>query len=196
MPYHFIAWYEALRPWGVRVSCFEVYAQEGERWQETLKGLLKRSRIKPTRKVLNAIFSARKKIFKHYFKRFIFQGADALLADLKKQGFLLGLVTGTPMVEVEKIMPAKLLGLFAIVVTGNQVKKGKPHPDPYLKAAGSLGLCPGDCLVIENAPLGVTSAKKAGMSCIAVSTSLPKGYLTAADSVVENLSQIPGLIPR
>ena len=40
MPYHFIAWYEALRPWGVRVSCFEVYAQEGERWETTLKGLL------------------------------------------------------------------------------------------------------------------------------------------------------------
>ncbi|HNW39027.1 MAG TPA: HAD family phosphatase [Candidatus Omnitrophota bacterium] len=195
MPYHFIAWYEALRPWGIRVSCFEVYAQEGERWEITLKGLLKRARIKPTPKVLNAIFSLRQKIFKRYFKRFIFQGAYELLADLKKRGFLLGLVTGSPQDEIKKILPAKLLSLFSAVVAGNQVKNGKPHPEPYLRAAGLLGLAPGACLVIENAPFGITSAKQAGMLCVAVSTSLPKEYLTAADLVVENLNQITELIP-
>ncbi len=195
MPYHFIAWYEALRPWGVRISCFEVYAQEGERWQETLKGLLKRNRIKPERKVLEAIFAARQKIFKRYFKRFIFRGAYELLRDLKKQGFLLGLVTGSPMEEVRKILPAGVLKLFAATVAGNQVKKGKPHPEPYLKAAAGLGLAPRDCLVIENAPFGITSARQAGMPCIAVSTSLPKEYLAGADFTIENLGQIQGLIP-
>ncbi len=195
MPYHFIAWYEALRPWGVRISCFEVYAQEGERWQETLKGLLKRNRIKPERKVLEAIFAARQKIFKRYFKRFIFRGAYELLRDLKKQGFLLGLVTGSPMEEVRKILPAGVLKLFAATVAGNQVKKGKPHPEPYLKAAAGLGLAPRDCLVIENAPFGITPARQAGMPCIAVSTSLPKEYLAGADFTIENLGQIQGLIP-
>jgi beta-phosphoglucomutase len=196
MPYHFIAWYEALRPWGVRVSCFEVYAQEGERWETTLKGLLKRNKIKPTRKVLNAIFTLRQKIFRNYFKRFIFSGAYELLSGLKKQGFGLGLVSGSPLDEIKKIMPVKMLKLFTSVVAGNQVKNGKPHPEPYLKAARLLGLAPADCLVIENAPFGITSAKQAGMPCIAVSTSLPKEYLTAADRVVENLSQIIRLIPR
>jgi beta-phosphoglucomutase len=196
MPYHFIAWYEALRPWGIRVSCFEVYAQEGERWESTLKGMLKRARIKPTAKVLHAIFSLRQKIFKRYFKRFIFQGAYELLAGLKKQGFLLGLVSGSPSDEINKILPAKLRKLFTSIVAGNQVKNGKPHPEPYLKAAKLLKVLPGACLVIENAPFGITSAKQAGMPCIAVSTSLPKEYLTAADLVVESLNQIIGLIPH
>ncbi|MDD5130184.1 MAG: HAD family phosphatase [Candidatus Omnitrophica bacterium] len=195
MPYHFIAWYEALRPWGIRVSCFEVYAQEGERWETTLKGLLKRNKIKPTRKVLNTIFALRQKIFKRYFKRFIFYGAYELLADLKKQGFFLGLVTGTPLDGIKKIMPVKMLKLFSAIVAGNQVKNGKPHPEPYLKAASILKVTPAACLVIENAPFGITSAKQAGMTCIAVSTSLPKEYLAAADLVVENLSQILQLIP-
>jgi len=195
MPYHFIAWYEALRPWGVRVSCFEVYAQEGERWETTLKGLLKREKIKPTRKVLKAIFTLRQKIFKRYFKRYIFHGAYELLVDLRKQGFILGLVTGSPLNEIKRILPVKLLRLFTAIVAGNQVKNGKPHPEPYLRAAGLLKLKPETCLVIENAPFGIISAKRAGMPCIAVSTSLPKEYLTDADIVVTQLNQVSSYIP-
>ncbi|MDD5409456.1 MAG: HAD family phosphatase [Candidatus Omnitrophica bacterium] len=195
MPYHFIAWYEALRPWGVRVSCFEVYAQEGERWETTLKGLLKREKIKPTRKVLSAIFRLRQKVFKRYFKRHIFHGAYELLAELKKQGFMLGLVTGSPLNEVKRILPVKLRSLFTAVVAGNQVKNGKPHPEPYLRAAKLLGLEPQACLVIENAPLGIISARRAGMPCIAISTSLPKEYLSNANIVVNRLDQISGYIP-
>ncbi|MBU0548071.1 MAG: HAD family phosphatase [Candidatus Omnitrophica bacterium] len=195
MPYHFIAWYEALRPWGVRVSCFEVYAQEGERWETTLKGLLKREKIKPTQKVLSAIFSLRQKIFKRYFKRFIFHGVYELLVDLRKQGFMLGLVTGSPLDEIKRILPVKLRRLFTVIVAGNQVKHGKPHPESYLRAARLLGLGPKTCLVIENAPFGITSAKQAGMPCIAISTSLPKEYLTAADIVISQLNQVSSHIP-
>ena len=195
MPYHFIAWYEALRPWGVRVSCFEVYAQEGERWETTLKGLLKREKIKPTQKILSAIFSLRQKIFKRYFKRYIFHGAYELLVDLRRQGFILGLVTGSPLNEIRRILPVKLLKLFTAVVAGNQVKNGKPHPEPYLRAARLLQFSPKECLVIENAPFGIISAKRAGMACIAVSTSLPKEYLSDADIVVSQLNQISSFIP-
>ena len=194
MPYHFIAWYEALRPWGVRVSCFEVYAQEGERWETTLKGLLKREKIKPTQKILSAIFNLRQKIFKRYFKRYIFHGAYELLVDLRRQGFILGLVTGSPLNEIRRILPVKLLKLFTAVVAGNQVKNGKPHPEPYLRAARLLQLNPKECLVVENAPFGIISAKRAGMACIAVSTSLPKEYLSGADIVVSQLNQISSFI--
>ncbi|MCK9572474.1 MAG: HAD family phosphatase [Candidatus Omnitrophica bacterium] len=195
MPYHFIAWYEALRPFGVRVSCFEVYAQEGERWEKTLRGLLKRGRIRPTRKILNRIFALRQKIFRKNFKRFIFQGADQLLEQIKRRNILLGLVTGSPLNEVENILPKRIKGYFQVIVAGNQVKKGKPHPEPYLKAAQALNLNPQECVVIENAPFGITSAKKAGMFCIAVSTSLPKAYLGRADVVVSALEEIGQLIP-
>jgi len=195
MAYHFIAWYEALRPWGVRVSCFDVFTKEGERWETTLKALLRREKIKPTKKILKLIFSQRRKIFKSYFKRHIFHGAYELLIALKKKGFTLGLVTGSPVNEIKRILPVNLRNLFNVVVAGNQVKNGKPDPEPYLKAAKILSLKPESCLVIENAPLGIISAKKAGMPCIAIATSLPKEYLAKADIVVDHLNQISAYIP-
>ena len=68
MPYHFLAWYEALRPYGVRVSCFDVYSKEGEKWSKTLKDLLIQAGKKPTAKLLAEIFSRRQKIFRKLLK--------------------------------------------------------------------------------------------------------------------------------
>jgi beta-phosphoglucomutase len=195
MPYHFIAWYEALRPYGVRVSCFDVYAKEGERWERTLVDLLSRKGINPTARLLKEIFRKRQLIFKHYFKRFIFQGAEELLRSVKRGGFTLGLVTGTPINEIRRILPRSIRSLFDCVISGDQVKKGKPHPEPYLTAAKRLQVKPKECLVIENAPFGIISAQKAGMFCIAVTTSLPKEYLNA-DLVVDSLSEVQSLVER
>lgn len=194
MPYHFLAWYEALRPYSVRVSCFDVYSREGEKWEKTLRDLFMQSGKKPVPKLLKEIFDRRQKIFKRLFQRFIFSGAGELLSFLRKQGYLLGLVTGSPLREVDTILPAKIISQFKIIVAGDQVKKGKPDPEPYLRAANLFGFKPLLCLVVENAPLGIESAKKAGMPCIAITSSLPKEYLKKADFIIDKLQDIPGLI--
>lgn len=196
MPYHFIAWYEALRPWGVRVSSFEVYSKEGERWDKTLRNLLSRTKIKPTKAVLGKIFLSRKRIFRKYFKRFIFKGAEELIQSLDKKGYLLGLVTGTPDKEIKRILPRDIRKLFDCVIAGNEVKNGKPHPEPYLRAASALGVKPCQCVVIENAPFGIESAKRAGMVCIGITTSLPQEYLKGADILVNSLEEISGIFNR
>ncbi len=196
MPYHFLAWYEALRPWGVRVGCLDVYLKEGERWDKTLVSLLKEARIRPSKALLGRIFLARQKIFKKYFKRFIFKGAEGFLQCLKRKGYLLGLVTGTPEKEIHKILPHGIENLFDIVIPGNVVKHGKPHPEPYLKACSGLHLKPWECAVIENAPLGIKSAKAAGMFCIALTTSLPAPYLKGADRVADSLEEVTGIIEK
>ena len=196
MPYHFLAWYEALRPYGVRVSCFDVYSKEGEKWSKTLKDLFTQSGIKPTPRLLNEVFCKRQKVFKRLFKRYIFSGAAELLSFLSKQGYRLGLVTGTPKNEVNTILPRNIISKLEIIVAGDQIKRGKPSPDPYLKAACLFGLKPRECLVVENAPLGIRSAKKAGMFCVAVTTSLPKEYLKEADLIIDKLGDIPNLLSR
>lgn len=196
MPYHFLAWYEALRPFGIRVSCFEVYSREGERWDKTLKDLIKQAKIKFEHKNLKKIFLNRQKIFKKYFKRRIFGGAQDLLICFKNNGYKIGLVTGTPMLEVKKILPLKIRKLFNCIITGDAVKNGKPHPQPYLKAAKLLKVKPSECVVIENAPLGIESAKRARMFCIALTTSLPKEFLKKADLAVNSLEEIPRLIDK
>jgi len=194
MPYHFISWHEALKSFGVSVSCLDVYLKEGEKWQNSVVSFLRKENIKPTKRNLKKIFSIHEKVFKKLFRRAIFKGAPELLKELKKKGFKLGLVTGTNSTRVKKIISAELAGIFDTIVTGDEVEKSKPHPEPYLKAAKQLGILPRNCVVIENAPYGVESAKKAGMFCIAVATSLPKEYLKRADLVIDKLQQISSVI--
>ena len=196
MPYHYLAWYEALRPLGVRVSCFDVYEREGERWDKSLRDFLSYGRIKPTGSVMKKVFLARQKVFHKYFKRTIFDGAAQFLGCLKSKGYILGLVTGTPIKEVERILPAAIKNKFEAIVTGDRVKHGKPHPEPFLKAAKELGLKPAECMVLENAPLGIRSAKAAGMYCIGITTSLPAAYLKKADAVVDTLESAIRLINK
>lgn len=196
MPYHFIAWYEALRPWGIRVNCFDVYIKEGEKWERSVRDFLKRGGQKPDPAKLRAIFKVRKEVFAKYFRRFLFRGAPEFIRCLKDKGYVLALVTGTNTREIQRILPKNLLACFSVVVAGDKVKKGKPHPEPYLTAARRLGVKPSECVVIENAPNGITSAKRAGMWCVAITTSLPKEYLNQADMVVNELSDIANIIDK
>lgn len=194
MPYHFISWYEALRPFGVRVSCIDVYAREGAKWDKALKFFLSKSDIIPSKEILEKIYSDHKKIFKKVFKRYFIQDSFELIKKIKQKGFKLALVTGTNAKRVKKILPKNIYSVFDKIITGDDVKMGKPHPEPYLKAAKALKTKPKECVVIENAPYGIESAKKAGMFCVAVTTSLPKEYLAAADLVIDKLQQVSSLI--
>lgn len=194
MPYHFIAWYEALLPYGVRVGAFDVYLHEGEIWDRTLEVFFKGTGVRMTPKLSREIYLRRQKVFKRIYKRNIFQGAKELIAHLRKEGYLLGLVTGTPTNEIRKILPAGIRTLFHCIVAGDQVTHGKPHPEPYLTAARKLGVTPKECVVIENGPNGILSAKKAGMFCIGVTTSLPREYISKSDIVVKTLRDVDRLL--
>ena len=193
MPYHFISWFEAMRPYGVRVGCFDVYCREGERWDKSVRDFLARKNIKPSRELLDKIFSLRRRIFKKRSTgiRF-FNNAIEILRELKKRGYKLALVSGTPSGEIKRMLPAGIHSLFDVIVTGDKVKHGKPHPEPYETALRHLDLPAGECLVVENAPLGITSAAGAGLFCVAVSTSLPAEYLRKADIIIGDIS---GVLP-
>jgi len=77
-----------------------------------------------------------------------------------------------------------------VLVTADDVEHGKPHPEPYLKGADRLGFKPEDCLVIEDAPAGIRSARAAGMKVIGLASTYPASKLGEADAVVAGLAQI------
>lgn len=77
----------------------------------------------------------------------------------------------------------------AVVVTADDVELGKPDPAPYLLAAGRLGVDPERCLVVEDAPAGLTAARAAGCATLAVRTTFAAGELRA-DAVVPDLSAV------
>jgi HAD superfamily hydrolase (TIGR01509 family) len=80
--------------------------------------------------------------------------------------------------------------LFDLILSGDQVARGKPAPDIYLTAARELGVSQENCLVIEDAPHGVAAAKAAGMCCLALSTSASEPELAAADRVVRGFEEV------
>jgi len=75
----------------------------------------------------------------------------------------------------------------AVVVTAGDVAVGKPDPAAYVEAARRLGVAPGECLVIEDAPAGVQAGKAAGMSVLALTTTHAEEALAAADHFALNL---------
>ena len=87
-------------------------------------------------------------------------------------------------------MPKDLLCIFSATITGDEVKKGKPNPEPFLKAIELLKIPVKDIAVIENAPCGIQAAKRAGLFCIALETSLPKRYLKGADIIFRSFAQL------
>ncbi len=95
-------------------------------------------------------------------------GARELLAALRAEGVPCGLVTMSYERFVAPILAHLPAGSFQAVVTGDQVARGKPHPEPYLTAARLLGHDPADCLAIEDSETGTRSAVAAGCTVLAV----------------------------
>ncbi len=75
---------------------------------------------------------------------------------------------------------------FKVVLNSVHIKKGKPDPEIYLKTAAQLNVPPAQCLVFEDATVGIEAAKQAGMKVIAITTTQTKEELAGADLIVEN----------
>jgi spore germination protein YaaH len=95
-------------------------------------------------------------------------GARELLASLAKAGVPTALVTMSWRRFAEAVVDALPPNSFTVVITGDEVTQGKPHPEPYLAAAAALGVHPHDCVAIEDSPTGVRSAVAAGCRTYAV----------------------------
>jgi HAD superfamily hydrolase (TIGR01509 family) len=100
-------------------------------------------------------------------------GAVELLAELQAQDVPCALVTMSYKRFVAPILDQLPAGTFNEVVTGDAVTFGKPHPEPYLKAATLLGVAPEECLAIEDSNTGARSAVAAGCTVLVVPNHVP-----------------------
>ncbi len=100
-------------------------------------------------------------------------GALELIEDLRAHDIPLALVTMSYLRFVEPVLAALPPGTFAEVVTGDAVSRGKPDPEPYLKATRGLGVHPTSCLAIEDSHTGASSAESAGCTVLVVPHHVP-----------------------
>jgi HAD superfamily hydrolase (TIGR01509 family) len=194
MPYHFDAWLETFAKVGIKINCYDIYKREGQDGLTSVKEIAKEHKMKFSLREAKQILGQKEELFKRLVKIKFVKGSRPFVGCLKKRKFLLGLVTGTSRHEMHRIMPEKLLDMFNAIVTANEVKKGKPHPEPFTKALGMLKAAPEEAVVLENAPFGIESAKRANLFCIALQTSLPKKYLSRADTVFKSYAQLRKVI--
>ena len=80
--------------------------------------------------------------------------------------------------------------LFDVIITGNDIKKGKPHPDIFLLAAKRAGLKTKECVVVEDAVLGIIAAKRAKMKAVGIDRYGKPARLRQADLIVNNLKKL------
>jgi sugar-phosphatase len=117
-------------------------------------------------------------------------GARQLLESLPSDRWTIATSCTRPLAEVR--LRAAGLPIPKTMITSSDVKIGKPHPEPYLKAAAILNCAASDCLVVEDAPAGVRSGRTAGCRVIAFPTTMERSELenAGANWIVRNCADI------
>ncbi len=178
------AWAKAFQDAGINIVREDIYELEGSNDKRLIKSIFKEARKEPEPEHFERLPEKKRDLLE--FDRIKpFEGIPECLDELKRH-FRLAMVSGSNRNTVGKIVDKFFSGYFDVVINGSDLERGKPDPDPYLKALEMLGLTKNECMVIENAPLGITAAKRAGLYCVAVASMLEPEKVQHADLVLED----------
>ena len=181
MPYHAKAWHRAMAQFGYDLPEEEVYMHEGRTGASTVNLVSMRQRgVEETEEHIQEIYQVKSEFFNEYPPADPMPGALELLRKLKAQGLKILIVTGSGQRSLLDKLNHHFPDIFCreLMVTAFDVKYGKPNAEPYLMGMQKGELAPEECIVVENAPLGVRAAKAAGIFTIAVNTGpLPDSVL-------------------
>ncbi|MBN1862443.1 MAG: HAD family phosphatase [Dehalococcoidales bacterium] len=189
-PYHFRAWQETFRQRGAHYSEAAFRRNFGKRNDAIIENVLGAG--VPAAEVA-AITAEKEELFRRRAAGMIkpLPGAIGLMRALREHGIPQAMGSSAPIENIEMVTrELGIKGFFQAIVSGREVAEGKPSPQVFLLAAKKLGVRLQDCLVIEDALAGVSAAKRAGMTCIAVTTSNPRAELGEADLVVDSLEEV------
>ncbi len=173
MPWHEEAWYQTMKSQGLIFSREEAYMHEGRTGAGTINIVYNRQYHRDaTPQEIEEIYRLKTAEFNKHPQAQPMPGARELLQRVKQEGLVPTVVTGSGQDSLLSKLELFFPGMFRqeLMVTAFDVTYGKPNPEPYLMALKKGGLQPHEAIVIENAPLGVESASRAGIFTIAVNT--------------------------
>lgn len=188
---HFFSWKEVLSKFDINVTLQDIALGEGEKAEESMMRFFREKKSIELRfEDAQKIVQEKRKIYQSLNSPKIYSEAIHFVHTCKKKNLNVGLVSGSTLRNIQLSLTENQFALFDVCVTGDINIKGKPNPDPYLYASQQLKIIPKEVIVIENAPLGITSAKSAGMYVIAITSTLPTEVLNEADYIATNFSEI------
>lgn len=173
MPSHARAWQETFLSRGIDCTYEEFYLHEGRPNFSTIHLVFERTfNRQASQEEISEIYQQKSALFKLYDQQIPIPGIQSFLAKVAAQGLQIQLVTGSGQPSLLDNLNKHFPGYFQKkwMVTAFEVSKGKPDPEPYLKALEQGGLQAHEAVVIENAPMGIQSAVAARLFTVAVNT--------------------------
>jgi len=197
---HLRAFNRSLVPFGVEISTKDYYTNYlGFSDFDCYKALIDNGLLKIDERQIGGIIKEKSKIFEELSKtegRTI-EGVHEFLQMLEKNKIPMAICSGSLMVEIEVVLEESgLRHFFAEIVSAEQVKKGKPHPEGFLLSLQKLNkkchphIAAGECIVIEDSHWGLQAGKAAGMHTVAVTNSYEAGQLSMAEKIVSRLNEL------
>lgn len=185
---NFAAWVHALGKYEVRIGKEEYFLLEGAPPAKVAEIFAEKAGLDP--RIAPDVVHAKEQFYRENNKFEFYPGIHELISELKHGGYRLGVVSGAFRGRLLSTGLGAFLGQFDVVITADDITKGKPDPEPFLQAAAKLGLVPGECMVVENAPLGIEAARAASMFCVAVCSTLDHKHLARANLIIENIGDL------
>ena len=196
MPYHAKSWAWAMTKHGLPYTEMECYRNEGRTSTGVIQELHQRIfGVEASPELVASIYKDKSSHFTGMTGGFpgIIPNVDKVLQFLRAHGIQCWVVTGSGQPDLFNALNDVFDNAFTDIITSFDVKHGKPDPEPYLKAWERCGFKKEECMVVENAPLGVRAAKAAGLFCCAVNTGpLPDSELAAehADLILPDMQAL------
>lgn len=201
MPFHAKAWVDTMHAYGFPFTSEDAYRFEGRTGKSVIDdAYMSRYGRHATEDEWQTLYAKKTQCFRSQGEAKAIPGIHDILAFLRSRGVLIFIVTGSGQQSLLNHLNHEFPGIFTsdCMITARDVERGKPDPEPYLKAYAKACTMVGDltkeqCVVIENAPLGVRSGHAAGFEVYAVNTGpLPDDVLSCegANHVYRNMHQL------
>jgi len=189
---NFDAWHYAFSTFGITFEKSEYFALEGLKPSAVAQHFLALNQLESLDNI-NYVVAQKESYYIENMNFSLYPDVINLLEFLKENNIKTAVVTGASKLRftksIDTLPSGSLLSLFDEIVTASDYENGKPNPEPYLVAMDKFTLSSHECLVVENAPLGISSAKKANMKTVALCTTLDKSFLREADYIYQSMTE-------
>jgi beta-phosphoglucomutase len=191
---HAVAYQLTLQPFDVPVDAHQVYLREGARSETIIRTFMEENGYEPDEALVERLATIKQRVFERVGEPGLYPWAREVVETIDERGFAMAICTGTRRENVPGIA-GDLAERFDFVASEETYEKDKPHPQAFETAAEGLDVDAERCLAIENAPRGIESARKAGMSVVGVATTLTREEVAEADWVLDEVTDVLDVVP-